>query len=245
MRVDKIIDLKKSNFLDREELFKRVELAKAGCQESRELVFLSHSRLVVNIANCYWKRCDKNRFSFEDIFSTGYINFGKAIDQFNPDKGMTFTTYVKLWINQSIRVYLKEQATTVVVGTHVKDRLIEKGEMFSIVSIDNSIDGITEHINMIPQTLYDRQDDEHLEKQRRRDLGVLVNRMFESVKHKPKYIELLKTMFGFYDDTCYQLKEAGELVGLDKPKSPYDFYRRKFIGDGCWYHEFKRILEAT
>lgn len=68
----------------------------------KQKLLIGHLRYVVSVA----KKFMNNDVSFEDIIQEGNIGFMKAIDRFDPKKGVRLTTYATWWIRQNIQRYL-------------------------------------------------------------------------------------------------------------------------------------------
>ena len=60
---------------------------------------------------------------FEDLYHDGIEGFYKAIDRFNPDKGIRFTTYAVYWIRQSIKRSRDNNSRTIRVPVHRIERM--------------------------------------------------------------------------------------------------------------------------
>jgi len=79
------------------------ELARAIIEdndpEARERMVKSNLRLVVNIAKKYTDR----GMSLGDLIEEGNLGLIKAVDCFDPDHGVRFSTYAAWWIKQSIK----------------------------------------------------------------------------------------------------------------------------------------------
>jgi len=79
--------------------------ARMGCLLSKERLINANLRLVIKIA----KEFKPNKeVSFMDIVQNGNIGLIKAVEKFDPDRGVTFCNYAAYWIRQSIiRGFLK------------------------------------------------------------------------------------------------------------------------------------------
>ena len=56
-------------------------------------------RLVVNLAKRYANR----GLSLNDLVAEGNLGLVRAVEEFNPDAGVRFSTYAAWWIKQSIK----------------------------------------------------------------------------------------------------------------------------------------------
>ena len=83
--------------------------ARSGNQEARKRVILANLRLVVHIARGY-----RNRgLPLLDLIEEGNLGLIHAVDRFEPERGLRFSTYASIWIRQAILRGLAEQARSV------------------------------------------------------------------------------------------------------------------------------------
>lgn len=83
--------------------------ARAGDELARKRMILANLRLVVHVA-----RAHRNRgLPFLDLIEEGNLGLIRAVDQFEPERGLRFSTYAALWIRQSILRGLAEQSRAV------------------------------------------------------------------------------------------------------------------------------------
>ena len=83
--------------------------ARAGDEEARKRVILANLRLVVHIARAY-----RNRgLPMLDLIEEGNLGLIHAVDRFEPERGLRFSTYASIWIRQSILRGLAEQSRSV------------------------------------------------------------------------------------------------------------------------------------
>src|SRR6056297_1535685 len=67
--------------------------------EAREKLVCSNLRLVVNIA----KEFSRRGMQMGDLIEEGNIGLIRAVDSFDPDYEVRFSTYAAWWIKQSIK----------------------------------------------------------------------------------------------------------------------------------------------
>ena len=91
-------DISKYKILDSDEVTRLICEAQKGDNVAREKVIKSNLRFIVTIA----KQFQNRGIPLMDLISSGNIGLMKAIDRFNPEKGVTFLSYAVWWIRQSI-----------------------------------------------------------------------------------------------------------------------------------------------
>ena len=82
---------------------------------AREQLVRSNLRLVVNIAKKYANR----GMSLGDLIEEGNLGLIKAVDYFDPSRGVRFSTYAAWWIKQSIKRALLENIQPVHIPTYM------------------------------------------------------------------------------------------------------------------------------
>ena len=82
---------------------------------AREQLVRSNLRLVVNIAKKYASR----GMSLGDLIEEGNLGLIRAVDYFDPDRGVRFSTYAAWWIKQSIKRALLENIQPVHIPTYM------------------------------------------------------------------------------------------------------------------------------
>jgi len=84
-------------------------------QRAREQLVRSNLRLVVNIAKKYGDR----GMSLGDLIEEGNLGLIRAVDYFDPERGVRFSTYAAWWIKQSIKRALLENVQPVHIPTYM------------------------------------------------------------------------------------------------------------------------------
>jgi RNA polymerase primary sigma factor len=84
-------------------------------ETARRKLILAYLRLVVSIARAY-----RNRgVEFLDLVEEGNLGLITAVDRFDVDRGIHFSTYATWWIRQAIARGVANQARTVRIPIHV------------------------------------------------------------------------------------------------------------------------------
>ena len=92
----------------------------AGDRAAAHRIITSHLRLVVKIATGY------RGYGFPVVELVGEGNLGliRAVDHFDPDRGVRFSTYATWWIRARIQEYILRSWSMVRIGTTASQRRI-------------------------------------------------------------------------------------------------------------------------
>jgi len=93
--------------------------AQAGSRAARRALIVANLRLVVRIAQRFHGR----GMDLEDLVEEGNLGLIRAVDKFDPAFGCRFSTYATWWIEQSIRLGLRNASNLVRVPSHMLDRM--------------------------------------------------------------------------------------------------------------------------
>ena len=105
--------------LTHEELIATAFQARSGNEAARGQMILANLRLVVHVARTY-----RNRgLPFLDLIEEGNVGLIHAVDRFEPERGLRFSTYASLWIRQSILRGLAEQSRAVRIPVQMYQQL--------------------------------------------------------------------------------------------------------------------------
>lgn len=107
-------------------------------KKSAEKLILSHLRLVVSTARNF----ANYKLSMMDLISEGNYGLIKAVQKFDPKKGVNFASYAIWWIKSAIQEYLMKSWSIVKLGTSSLHRklLLGKSESREMIQQDASID---------------------------------------------------------------------------------------------------------
>ncbi len=101
------------------ELLETATRARAGNEDARRRMILANLRLVVHVARAY-----RNRgLPFLDLIEEGNLGLIHAVDRFEPERGLRFSTYASLWIRQAILRGLAEQSRAVRIPVQMFQQL--------------------------------------------------------------------------------------------------------------------------
>lgn len=97
------------------ELFRRYK--EEGDVEAREKLVMSHMNLVRFLANKFKNRGEP----LDDLIQVGYLGLLKAIDRFDPSRGLEFTTYATPTIMGEIKRHFRDKGWSVRVPRRLQE----------------------------------------------------------------------------------------------------------------------------
>jgi RNA polymerase sigma factor (sigma-70 family) len=102
--------------LTREEEQELARRAKAGDDRAKQRLIEANLRLVVQIARRYLNR----GLPLPDLIEEGNLGLMRAVDKFEPERNLRFSTYGTWWIRQAVVRALANQARTIRLPVHVE-----------------------------------------------------------------------------------------------------------------------------
>lgn len=97
------------------ELFRRYK--EEGDVEAREKLVMSHMNLVRFLANKFKNRGEP----LDDLIQVGYLGLLKAIDRFDPSRGLEFTTYATPTIMGEVKRHFRDKGWSVRVPRRLQE----------------------------------------------------------------------------------------------------------------------------
>ena len=108
-------EIQRYPLLERDEERSLWEAMRNGDERARRSLILAYLRLVVSIARAY-----RNRgVEFLDLVEEGNLGLITAVDRYDVERGIHFSTYATWWIRQALARGVANQARTVRIPIHV------------------------------------------------------------------------------------------------------------------------------
>ncbi|MCX5782512.1 MAG: RNA polymerase sigma factor RpoD/SigA, partial [Elusimicrobia bacterium] len=99
-----------------DQLWKR---SRSGDKKSRKRLVELNLRLVIPVTRRYIRR----GIEFLDLVEEGNIGLIRAVEKFNPDKKISFSTYANYWIDQAIRRAVEDKSKIIRIPAHMWDNI--------------------------------------------------------------------------------------------------------------------------
>lgn len=215
------------------------ELAHAKAQMLR-----ANLRLVVHVAKRYRHR----GVPFLDLIQEGNIGLMRALDKFEPHRGLKFITYAHWWVRQTIRRAIVEQHSPIRLPSYMVDRRsklraagTKLGQLYGrtpdVQELSNvlgwtpheviALQGVKPVLVRLHEPLADdgRRFEETMEDERTPQPDILVANtelrqyVEASLADLPeREAQLLRLRFGLETDHPHSLQEIGNLFGLSRER---------------------------
>ena len=127
--------------LKEKEKMELLRLAHSGDKKAREKLITGNLRLVLSVIQRFSNRCD----SFDDIFQVGVIGLVKAVDNFDTNLDVKFSTYAVPMIMGEVRRYLRDNSA-IKVSRSVKDVAYKAMQAKEALTIRNQKEPTVEEI---------------------------------------------------------------------------------------------------
>lgn len=107
-------------------------MRESNSQSARDELILRHLNLVKYIAGQF---CDNN-ISFEDLVQVGTIGLINAVDRFDPDRGIKFSTFATPTITGEIKHYFRDKRWPIKVTRKCQDLYLDCHKVANDLSLD-------------------------------------------------------------------------------------------------------------
>lgn len=214
--------------LSNEEIKRLILEYKNGSLSAKETLIMGNLKLVLSVIRGFVSRCDNQ----DDLFQIGVIGLIKAIDNFNLDYNLQFSTYAVPMVMGEIKRYLRDN-TQVRVSRQIKDLaykalkekeryLDEVGEEISDLELSKRLDvsieelrlalDSTSAISSLYETVYSDNDDEILLIDQLSDEVILKDKIINEITLKRALRSLTDIQKRVINDRYYLSKTQFEIA---------------------------------
>lgn len=116
-------ELQKYPLLSKEEEQTLAYKAREGDKEAFNKLVNSNLRLVFSIAKKSYNSTTNHSISLEDLIQEGTFGLMRAIESFEPERNLKFSTYATWWIRQAIIRAFHNSSRTVRLPVHIHERI--------------------------------------------------------------------------------------------------------------------------
>ena len=214
--------------LSNEEIKRLILEYKNGSLTAKETLIMGNLKLVLSVIRGFVSRCDNQ----DDLFQIGVIGLIKAIDNFNLDYNLQFSTYAVPMVMGEIKRYLRDN-TQVRVSRQIKDLaykalkekekyLDEVGEEISDLELSKRLEvsieelrlalDSTSAISSLYETVYSDNDDEILLIDQLSDEVILKDKIINEITLKRALRSLTDIQKRVINDRYYLSKTQFEIA---------------------------------
>ncbi len=218
--------------------------ANQALEEAKAKMLRANLRLVIYMA----KRFRNDDVPFLDLIQEGNMGLMRALEKFEPSRGLKFVTYAHWWVRQAIGRAIVEQCRTVRLPSHVVERKnklrVAETKLWQVHKRVPNSHELSAELGWTPQEVEALQgtgqvmvrlheplsedgkrfeetvEDEHgLEPDMAVEQQQLKQRVDDCLNGLPeREAQILRLRFGLGTDHAHSLKEIGDLYGLSRER---------------------------
>lgn len=170
-------------------------LIQQGDGQARQTLIEHNLRLVTHIAKMYYHP----KVELMDLIQEGNLGLIEAVDRFNPEMGLRFSTFAVWWIRKRILRYLGRSEDLVRLDTPIKG---EEGEALCLG------DTIMDEETILGGTACEGQDTQLEQEESRQQMLKRIERLSKREK------EVLMMLYGVTEERALTPQEVAERLGV-------------------------------
>lgn len=178
-------------------------LIQQGDEQARQTLIEHNLRLVTHIAKMYYHP----KVELLDLIQEGNLGLIEAVDRFNPEMGLRFSTFAVWWIRKRILRYLGRSEDLVRLDTPIKGK---EGEALCLG------DTIMDEETILGGPACEGQDTQLEQEESRQQMLKRIERLSKREK------EVLMMLYGITEERALTPQEVAERLGcVPKKRPPY------------------------
>lgn len=170
-------------------------LIQQGDEQARQTLIEHNLRLVTHIAKTYYHP----KVELMDLIQEGNLGLIEAVDRFNPEMGLRFSTFAVWWIRKRILRYLGRGEDLVRLDTPIKG---EEGEALCLS------DTIMDEETILGGPACEGQDTQLEQEESRQQMLKRIERLSKREK------EVLMMLYGVTEERALTPQEVAERLGV-------------------------------
>lgn len=170
-------------------------LIQQGDEQARQTLIEHNLRLVTHIAKTYYHP----KVELLDLIQEGNLGLIEAVDRFNPEMGLRFSTFAVWWIRKRILRYLGRSEDLVRLDTPIKG---EEGEALCLG------DTIMDEETILGGPACEGQDTQLEQEESRQQMLKRIERLSKREK------EVLMMLYGVTEERALTPQEVAERLGV-------------------------------
>lgn len=132
------------DLLSPDEELRLARLARRGNAEARDRLIEGNLRLVVSVAKKFFRRVPLDQ---DDLVQFGNLGLIRAVDKFDPERGIRLSTYATPWIMQAIQRGIALTARAIRLPVHMHDLVVRAERVTQNAEHALSVAELAEAIN--------------------------------------------------------------------------------------------------
>lgn len=181
----------------------------SGDMSARDELLYRNQRFVIHVAKRYARF--NSHINIEDLIAEGNLGLLKAIERYDPKRGIRFITYASTWIRASIRMYVKDHGKQIRTTTTTKKRKLFN----SLAREKQQIEAILQGKGKNPAHF---QDEVYAELAKLFEISAEKIRAFEVAQYAYTSVETITQGF----DTDQYLKSGMRVMISEDPRDEMD-----------------------
>lgn len=146
-------EISQYSVLSAEEEKKMAHAVRKGNSAARRKLILHNLRLVVSIA----KKYNNKSLSFMELIEEGNLGLIHAVERFDPEKNVKFSTYGTHWIKQAINRAIRESTYPIKIPAYIIEIIgrwkKKKDQMMQINKYEPSANQVARALNVPPEKI--------------------------------------------------------------------------------------------